>query len=140
MQVAMPEFDGRIIGPPFCFKEEVDGTPRYVPDPERCAAVARLAVAQSRLRHKPNAEKRLAIVLSSYPTKNARVGNAVGLDTPASALALLRRLRDEGYHVGELPADGDELIHSLIEAGAYDRDYLTSAQMRAAPAGVTVGE
>jgi cobaltochelatase CobN len=132
MQVAMPEFDGRIIGSPFCFKEEVDGTPRYVPDPERCAAVARLAVAHSRLRHKPNAEKKVAIVLSSYPTKNARIGNAVGLDTPASALALLRRLRDEGYEVGELPADGDQLIHELIEKGAYDRDYLTSAQMQAA--------
>ena len=134
MQVAMPEFDGRIIGPPFCFKEEVDGTPRYVPDLERCAAVARLAVAHSGLRHKPNAKKKVAIVLSSYPTKNARVGNAVGLDTPASALALLRRLRDEGYEVGELPADGDQLIHDLIEKGAYDRDYLTSAQMQAAPA------
>ncbi|GAC1339594.1 MAG: cobaltochelatase subunit CobN [Candidatus Dormibacteria bacterium] len=135
MQVALPEFDGRIIASPFCFKEEVDGAPRYVPDPERCAAVARLAVAHARLRHKPNAHKKIAIVLSSYPTKNARVGNAVGLDTPASAVALLRRLRDEGYEVGELPADGDQLIQDLIEKGAYDRDYLTPAQMRQAPAG-----
>jgi cobaltochelatase CobN len=134
MQVALPEFDGRIIASPFCFKEEVDGTPRYAPDPERCAAVARLAVAHARLRHRRNAEKRVAIVLSSYPTRNARVGNAVGLDTPASALALLRRLRDEGYEVGELPPDGDQLIHQLIESGAYDRDHLTSAQMQAAPA------
>jgi cobaltochelatase CobN len=134
MQVALPEFDGRIITVPFCFKEEVEGRQRYVAEAERCSAVARLAVAHARLRRKPNASKRVAIVLSSYPTKNARVGNAVGLDTPASALALLRRLRDEGYEVGDLPADGDELIHSLIEAGAYDRDYLTSAQMRAAPA------
>src|SRR5438132_636500 len=88
-----------------------------------CAALARLAVAQARLRSKPNSQKRLAIVLSSYPTTNARVGNAVGLDTPASALGLLRRLRDEGYEVGPLPDGGDELIHSLIEAGAYDREY-----------------
>ena len=135
MQVALPEFDGRIIGPPFCFKEDVEGVVCYMADPERCAAVARLAVAHARLRSKPNAEKRLAIVLSSYPTKNARVGNAVGLDTPASAVGLLRRLRDEGYQVGELPASGDDLIHALIEAGAYDREYLTSEQMRLAPAG-----
>jgi cobaltochelatase CobN len=134
MQVALPEFDGRIIGPPFCFKEEVDGTVRYVADRERCRALARMAVAQARLRSKPNTEKRLAIVLSSYPTRNARVGNAVGLDTPASALGLLRRLRDEGYEVGDLPGSGDDLVHSLIEAGAYDREYLTSEQMRAAPA------
>ena len=134
MQVALPEFDGRIVGPPFCFKEEVDGTVRYVADPERCRAVARLAVAHARLRSKPSKDKKLAIVLSSYPTKNARVGNAVGLDTPQSALTLLRRLRDEGYSVGELPEGGDELIHDLIEAGAYDREYLSSAQMRMSPA------
>jgi len=135
MQVALPEFDGRIIGPPFSFKEEVNGTIRYVADRERCAALARLAVAHARLRSKPNADKRLAIVLSSYPTRNARVGNAVGLDTPASALALLRRLKNEGYEVGNLPASGDYLIHALIEAGAYDREHLTSEQMRSAPAG-----
>jgi cobaltochelatase CobN len=134
MQVALPEFDGRINGPPICFKEEVDGAPRYVPDRERCRAVARLAVSHARLRRKPNREKRLAIVLSSYPTKNARVGNAVGLDTPASALALLRRLRDEGYEVGDLPESADRLIHRLIAAGVYDREYLTGEQLRAAPA------
>jgi cobaltochelatase CobN len=134
MQVALPEFDGRITGPPVCFKEQVEGVPVYVPDAERCSVVARLAVAHARLRHRPNREKRLAIVLSSYPTRNARVGNAVGLDTPASALVLLRRLRDEGYEVGELPADGTELIHRLIEAGVYDREYLTSEQLRAAAA------
>ncbi len=138
MQVALPEFDGRLIGPPFCFKEEVDGTPRYVPDPERSRALARLALAHARLRHLPNAEKRVAIVLSSYPTRQGRVGNAVGLDTPASALALLRRLRDEGYRVGELPADGDQLIHALIEAGTYDREYLRPEQMASAPASLSV--
>jgi len=137
MQVALPEFDGRVIGPPFCFKEEVDGTPRYVPDPERCRALARLAVAQARLRHLPNSQKRVAIVLSSYPTRYARVGNAVGLDTPASALALLRRLSAEGYQVGELPRSGDQLVHALIEAGAYDREYLRPEQMAAAPASLS---
>ena len=134
MQVALPEFDGRIIGPPFCFKEEVDGISVYVPDQERCRAVAHLATNLARLARKPSSEKRLAVVLSSYPTKNARLGNAVGLDTPASALALLRRLHDEGYEVGNLPASGDELIHDLIEAGAYDREYLTSGQMARAAA------
>ena len=42
-------------------------------------------------------------MLSSYPTKHARVGNAVGLDTPASAVRLLDALRDAGYAVGEFP-------------------------------------
>ena len=41
-------------------------------------------------------ERRIALVLSAYPTKHARVGNAVGLDTPASAVRLLRAMRERG--------------------------------------------
>ncbi|HWN26014.1 MAG TPA: cobaltochelatase subunit CobN, partial [Actinomycetospora sp.] len=89
-QVAVPEFDGRIITVPFSFKEtDVDGLPVYVADPERAARVAGLAVSHARLRHVPNADKRIALVLSAYPTKHARIGNAVGLDTPASVVRLL---------------------------------------------------
>ncbi len=101
-QIAIPEFDGRIITAPFSFKEvDADGLPRYVADPERCARVAGIAVRHARLRHIPNAEKRLALVLSAYPTKHARIGNAVGLDTPVSAIRMLQRLRAEGYDLGE---------------------------------------
>ncbi|WP_432861539.1 cobaltochelatase subunit CobN [Microbispora rosea] len=137
MQVAVPEFDGRLIGVPFSFKEDgPDGVPVYVADTERCARVAALAVAHARLRHVPNADKRLAIVLSSYPTRHARVGNAVGLDTPASAVVLLRALRAAGYDVGDAPDDGDALIHTLIAAGGHDVEWLTEEQIEAAPARV----
>ena len=96
-QIAVPEFDGRIITVPFSFKEfDADGLPAYVPDPERAARVAGLAVSHARLRHLDPSEHRVALVLSAYPTKHARIGNAVGLDTGASAVALLSRLRDEG--------------------------------------------
>ena len=51
-QIAIPEFDGRIITAPFSFKEiDEDGLPHYVADPERCARVARIAVNHARLRH-----------------------------------------------------------------------------------------
>lgn len=83
MQVAIPEFDGRLVSVPFSFKEPgPDGIPIYVADPERAARVAGTAVALARLRTLPAADKRLAIVLSAYPTKHSRIGNAVGLDTP----------------------------------------------------------
>jgi cobaltochelatase CobN len=137
MQVAVPEFDGRLVTVPFSFKEDgPDGVPIYVPDAGRCARVAGLAVAHARLRHVPNPTKRLAIVLSSYPTKHARVGNAVGLDTPASVVVLLDALRDAGYDVGAAPQDGDELIHALIAAGGHDVEWLTEEQLQAAPARV----
>ncbi len=120
---------------PFSFKEQGhDGVPQYVADPERAARVAGIAMAHARLRHVPPARRRLAIMLSAYPTKHARVGNAVGLDTPPSAVVLLRALRDAGYDLGDgFPEDGDELIHRLIAAGGHDTEWLTSEQLAAAP-------
>ncbi|MER5886072.1 cobaltochelatase subunit CobN [Streptomyces sp. NPDC001941] len=142
-QVAVPEFDGRLITVPFSFKEiDEDGLPSYVADAERAARVAGIAVRHARLRHVPNADKRLALVLSAYPTKHSRIGNAVGLDTPASAVALLRRLHAEGYDFGpgglaEVPGlvsgDGDELIYALIEAGGHDQEWLTEEQLAKNP-------
>ncbi|MGV9313212.1 cobaltochelatase subunit CobN [Streptomyces sp. NPDC003691] len=139
-QIAVPEFDGRLITVPFSFKEiDPEGLPVYVADPERAARVAGIALRHARLRHIPAAEKRIALVLSAYPTKHSRIGNAVGLDTPASAVALLRRLREEGYDFGttDIPGlasgDGDELIRALIEAGGHDQDWLTEEQLARNP-------
>ncbi|MDQ2813172.1 MAG: cobaltochelatase subunit CobN [Actinomycetota bacterium] len=138
MQVAIPEFDGRLITVPFSFKEAgPDGIPRYAADPERAGRLAGIAVRYARLARTPNSAKRVAIMLSSYPTKHARIGNAVGLDTPASAVALLRAMREAGYDLGDgFPEDGDTLIHSLIAAGGHDTEWLTEDQLRAAPARV----
>src|SRR5690348_1755648 len=138
MQVAIPEFDGRLITVPFSFKEEgPDGIPRYAADPGRAARLAGIAVRHARLARTPNAAKHVAVMLSSYPTKHSRVGNAVGLDTPASAVALLRAMRAAGYDLGDgFPEDGDELIHALIAAGGHDTEWLTEEQLRAAPARV----
>src|SRR5919112_1922041 len=127
-QVAIPEFDGRIIGVPFSFKEQLDkessvGAPLtlYRADPERTARLAGLAARFAGLGRSPNQEKKVAVLLSNYPTKHSRVGNAVGLDTPASAIGLLRAMRRAGYAVEDALEDGDELIHALIAAGGHDR-------------------
>ncbi|MEV5775257.1 cobaltochelatase subunit CobN [Streptomyces antimycoticus] len=150
-QVAVPEFDGRLITVPFSFKEvDEDGLPVYAADAERAARVAGIAVRHARLRHIPAADKRLALVLSAYPTKHSRIGNAVGLDTPASAVALLRRLRADGYDLGPedgpdaLPGlvsgDGDDLIRALIEAGGHDQEWLTEEQLARNPVRVPAAD
>jgi cobaltochelatase CobN len=141
-QVAVPEFDGRIITVPFSFKEiDDEGLISYVPDPERCARVAGVAVRHARLRAIAPADKRVALVFSAYPTKHARIGNAVGLDTPASAVALLRAMRGAGYLIGDIPGvdaqDGDTLIHALIERGGQDPDWLTDGHLAGNPIRVT---
>jgi cobaltochelatase CobN len=137
-QVAVPEFDGRIITVPFSFKEiDDEGLITYAADRERCARVAGLAVRHAKLRHIAPADKRVALVFSAYPTKHARIGNAVGLDTPASAVALLRAMRQAGYDIGEVPGvdagDGDALVHALIERGGQDPDWLTPDALEANP-------
>ncbi|MGP4004704.1 cobaltochelatase subunit CobN [Streptomyces sp. 8N706] len=141
MQVAIPEFDGRLITVPFSFKETGEGdVPVYVADPERAARVAGIAVRHARLRHRPNAGKKLAVVFTAYPTKHSRVGNAVGLDTPASAVRLLDALRNAGYGVEGYPDNGDELIHRLIAAGGHDVEWLTEEQLATAPARVPLAD
>ncbi|MET7375348.1 cobaltochelatase subunit CobN [Micromonospora arida] len=137
MQVAIPEFDGRIVTVPFSFKQiDADGLSVYAADPERAARVAGIAVRHARLRYVPHGDKRVAVVLSSYPTKHSRVGNAVGLDTPASAVRLFAALAEAGYDLGDAPPpdDGDALIHALIAAGGHDVEWLTPEQLAAAEA------
>ncbi len=154
MSVALPEFDGRLISVPISFKEEVSAGPepvegrvaggltgrlqRYVPREDRVELVARLAIKQARLGMKPNSEKKIAVILSNYPTKDARIGNAVGLDTPNSAVLVLNALKDAGYKVADIPETGDELVHRIIERCSNDRDSLTEEQLRLAAGHVTV--
>ncbi len=116
------------------------GLPTSVPQPAGAAGGAGTAARHARLRHIPAEQKRLAIMLSAYPTKHARIGNAVGLDTPASAIRLLTELRGAGYDLGdpsEVPGltdrDGDALIHALIAAGGQDPDWLTAEQLAGNP-------
>ncbi len=125
INVAVPEFDGRIISVPISFKErqEVHDGALYVPHAERAARVAGIAARFVALRQKPNAEKRIAFVLTNSSTKAAQVGNAVGLDAPASLLNLLRAMRRRGYETGTLPADSDALMHELLSRGSYDENH-----------------
>ncbi|MBN9020883.1 MAG: cobaltochelatase subunit CobN, partial [Rhizobiales bacterium] len=67
----------------------------------------------ARLGAKPAAERRVAIVLSNYPNRASRIGNAVGLDTIASAMALAEALRGAGYAVDGFPGDGAALVDAL---------------------------
>jgi cobaltochelatase CobN len=135
MNVALPEFDGRIITVPISFKEPLPDSPaaadvvRYVSVKDRLERVGGLALRKAALRRKANADKRVAFILTNSPGKAARIGNAVGLDAPASLVRLLAALRDKGYHLDPLPTDGDSLIHALIDCCSYDETFLTGEQL-----------
>jgi cobaltochelatase CobN len=139
-QVAIPEFDGRLLGGVVSFKERfAEGSPvgaplaRYVPDRERCARLAGIATRRARLRRTPSSERRVALLLTSFPSRHAKVGMAVGLDTPASALRLLAALEADGMRVERPFESGDELMRALIELGSHDPELVTDTQLAASP-------
>ena len=120
MHIAMPEVDGRIITRAISFKglghrcahTQCDVV-HYQAHAERIDFVAELARRWCRLRTLANTDKRLALILANYPTREGRLGNGVGLDTPASVIAILERLRDDGHAIDAIPPDGDALMTQL---------------------------
>ena len=130
MHIALPELDGRIISRPISFKDLAWRSERsqsdvvcYRAQPERMDFVAELARRWIDLARVPNGEKRIALILANYPTRDGRIGNGVGLDTPASALNILRALHTEGYPLpAELPDSGTALIQQLLGGVSNDLD------------------
>jgi cobaltochelatase CobN len=137
--VAIPEFDGRIIAPVFAFNEVVDdgdelgvSVRAYRTVPDRTRRVAGIASRYARLRRTPAAHCRVALVLSAYPTKRSRLGNAVGLDTPASTIRVLDALANAGYALDAPPSSGDELMATLAARMTYEAEALTPEQLATA--------
>ena len=133
MNVVLPEFDGRIITVPMSFKAQAHGSAHelieYDPLPDRVERIAGIAWRYARLKRLNNADKRIAFVFTNSNSKASQIGNAVGLDAPASLMRILQAMQAEGYNIANLPADGTALIHELIDRCAYDNTYLTSEQL-----------
>ncbi len=53
-------------------------------------------------------------MLANYPGRDGRIGNGVGLDTPASAISILQALAGADYRIADAPGDGDALIRRLL--------------------------
>jgi cobaltochelatase CobN len=122
MQVALPEVDGRIMTRAISFKaagryDEATQCNIVEPQPElgRVAFVADLAANWVKLRRKPAPERRVAIILANYPNRDGRIGNGVGLDTPAGVVEALKAMKAAGYAVEDIPESGDDLIGRLLE-------------------------
>ncbi len=136
MNVALPEVDGRIVTRAVSFKaaERDDATQcdiaRHLPRPDRVAFVAELAARWAAQRRKPASERRLALVLANYPNRDGRIGNGVGLDTPAATVEVLRALAGAGYVVGEVPADGNALLDALMRGPTNDWKRLAEREVR----------
>ena len=138
LSVALPEFDGNVITHPISGKERTDDVAgigsapkQHFPIDDRVDHAARLAVNWARLRHVPNDEKRVAVVLHNYPPSDDGIGTAFGLDTPESTVNLLDELRARGYDLGgKTPPDGATLIDELTAQLTLDDRWVAPDDVR----------
>ena len=118
MHVVLPEVDGRIFSGVVSFKSQGARDPdlqfahlAHQPDDARVGAAVERVSSWYRLAMTPAQDKRIAIVLSSYPGRPHQIAHAVGLDALASVESLLSDLSSAGF---DLEA-GDALAQALRE-------------------------
>ncbi len=109
---ALPELDGAIDPVPL---GGLVGEKIYL-IPDRVQRLLGRVKSWIALRQKPMAERRIAIVLYGFPPGYGATGTAALLNVPRSLLKFLQALKDQGYTVGDLPEDGEELIRWVKEA------------------------
>ena len=127
MNVVLPEMDGRLITRAIACKAEaghradLEFTPRiHAPLPSRVSFVADLAAAWVRLRKTPRAARKIACVLSDYPSRQGRGGYAVGLDTAKSVASIAGCFARPDTASGRSRAR-DELMRHLEEGASTER-------------------
>jgi cobaltochelatase CobN len=133
MHVVLPELDGRILLGAIAFKEPLPKNEALAftalasrPEPDRVAMAADRIAALVRLRTLSREKRRAAILMPDYPGAPGRTGYAVGLDVPASVVALLGDLKTAGYTIKDAPAEPRDLLDAL----AFGADEATLSLIR----------
>jgi cobaltochelatase CobN len=115
MSVIWPELDGSIEPIPCCGVNEVlDGSTtirEVVSIPDRMERITSRIKSRIRLRSLPNVEKRVALMIYSYPPGDGHLGGASYLDVFESLVVLLLRLEKEGYQTSA----PKEKLHEIFE-------------------------
>ena len=120
MHIVLPELDGRVLAGAIAFKEALPAHHGLAfaalanrPEPDRIAIVADRVAALVRLQRTPRSERRVAVLMPDYPGQPGRTAYAVGLDVPASVIALAADLAQAGYTVTDVPESPRALIEEL---------------------------
>jgi cobaltochelatase CobN len=126
MHIVLPELDGRILAGAIAFKDALPAREELAftalasrPELDRVPTVANRIAALVRLQTRPRHERTIAVLLPDYPGALGRTGYAVGLDVPASVVALLDDLADAGCAVANAPTAASALL-ATVAAGADD--------------------
>jgi cobaltochelatase CobN len=126
MHIVLPELDGRIHAGAIAFKDPLPAQEGLAftaltsrPERDRVAMVAERIAALVRLRALSRARRTVAVLMPDYPGAPGRTGYAVGLDVPASVIALLHDLAAAGYTVAQPPGNVAALL-AVLESGGDD--------------------
>ena len=126
MHVVLPELDGRVLAGAVAFKDALPALEGLAftafanrPEPDRIAAVADRVAALVHLAATARAERRVAVLMPDYPGAPGRAGYAVGLDVPASVIALLADLAEAGYGVADAPDTPKALLDALNRSAGW---------------------
>lgn len=124
--VVTPEIDGA-IRPYVVFGHRVnkEGLQEVYGIPDRMADFVQNVQNYVNLKNKKNANKRIAIFYFKGPGQNSLT--ASGMEVVPSLYNLLVRLKNEGYNVGKLPANADELAKMIQAQGAVFGTYAEGA-------------
>ncbi len=87
--------------------------------PERVQRLIGRVKSWVNLKQKPVSERKIAVILYGFPPGYGATGTAALLNVPRSLLKFLQALKSQGYNVGELPSDGEELIRLVKEADEF---------------------
>ncbi|HEX3860205.1 MAG TPA: cobaltochelatase subunit CobN [Stellaceae bacterium] len=126
MHIVLPELDGRVLAGAVSFKDETGPTESCLgfaslagrPEPDCLERTADRIAALVELQRTPRAARRIAVLLPDYPGASGRAGYAVGLDVPASVLALLADLAAAGYGVTGIPQNTRALLDALTPSAS----------------------
>lgn len=131
--ITLPEFDGMIHAIPISGRHKDDnGMVSYEPIPERINLLVRRAGKWAALRHKANAEKKIAIIFHNYPPKNSNIGTAFGMDSPESVRLLLAAMQEQGYAIDHIPENSKSFMEEVIRCATNDRRFMTDEQIQQA--------
>lgn len=121
MHVVLPEVDGRLFAGLISHKQPHARDPQtqysrfaHRADPALIAQAADRVVALHRLGQTAPADRKLALVLSTYPGRPDQIAHAVGLDALASTDAVLAMLRDGGYGTGPAAPLAPDLLAETL--------------------------
>ena len=124
--IVTPEIDGA-IRPYVVFGQRInkEGLQEVYGIPDRMESFVESVQGYVNLKNKKNSNKRIAIFYFKGPGQNALT--ASGMEVVPSLYNLLVRLKNEGYNVGKLPANPQELAKMIQAQGAVFGTYAEGA-------------